>query len=166
MRWLPIVAGVGFAAASIATSVSGQQADNQLSSRSVGLQRQAHAALAQGQFQRADDLLETALAVDPRNRGAFVDLARVAERQKLFGEAIRFTNKALLLEPNDVDALALQGGAMVELGATARAQANLERIRKICGTKACPQTAQLASAIQRGPSMAAAKPAATAPKQN
>ena len=66
-------------------------------------------------------MLETALAVDPRNRGAFVDLARVAEKQHLFGKAIRMTSKALLLEPNDPDAIAVQGEAMVEMGAVARA---------------------------------------------
>lgn len=165
MRWFPVMIGVGFAAASIATSVSGQPADSQLNPRSVALQKQGQAALSAGQFQAADDLLETALAVDPRNRGAFVDLARVAERQKLFGESIRFSNKALLLEPNDVDALAVQGESMVELGAVARAQGNLERIRKICGAKGCAQSGQLAAVIARGPSVAVNKTPA-APKQN
>ena len=39
------------------------------------------------------------------------------------------TNKALLLEPNDPDAIAVQGEAMVEMGATARAQANLQKLQ-------------------------------------
>ena len=81
------------------------------------LQRQGKTLLATGKFEQAEDALETALAVDPRNRGAFVDLARVAEKQQLFGKAIRMTNKALALEPNDPDAIAVQGEAMVELGA-------------------------------------------------
>ena len=102
-------------------------------------------------------MLETALAVDPRNRGAFVDIARVAEKQHLFGKAIRMTNKALLLEPNDPDAIAVQGEAMVEMGATARAQANLQKLQTICGAKGCPQVAQLSAAITRGPTVASAK---------
>ena len=57
------------------------------------------------------------------------------------------TNKALLLEPNDPDAIAVQGEAMVEMGATARAQANLQKLQTICGAKACPQIAQLSAAI-------------------
>ena len=76
-------------------------------------------------------MLETALAVDPRNRWAFVDLARVAEKQRLYGKAIRMTSKALLIEPNDPDAIAVQGEAMVEMGATARAQANLQKLQQI-----------------------------------
>ena len=92
-------------------------------------------------------MLETSLAVDPRNRGAFVDIARVAEKQHLFGKAIRMTNKALLLEPNDPDAIAVQGEAMVEMGATARAQANLQKLQTMCGAKGCPQIAQLSAAI-------------------
>jgi tetratricopeptide (TPR) repeat protein len=81
----------------------------------------------------AADLLETALAVDPRNRSAFVDLARVAKQQKLFGTAIRFANEALQLEPNDLDAIAMQGEAMVELGAIPRARENLAKLQTLCG---------------------------------
>src|SRR5213076_2639957 len=101
--------------------------------------------MAVGKLETAEDALETALAIDPRNRGAFVDLARVAERQHLFGKAILMTSKALLLEPNDPDAIAVQGEAMVEMGAIARAQANLQKLQTICGARGCPQVAQLTS---------------------
>src|SRR5207237_3285803 len=120
------------------------------------LQRQAREAVAAGKLEQAEDLLETALAVDPRNRGAFVDIARVAEKQHLFGKAIRMTNKALALEPNDPDAIAVQGEAMVEMGATARAQANLQKLQTICAKGGCPQVVQLSSAITRGPTVASA----------
>ena len=93
--------------------------DDQILPKSIELQRQAHEAVGAGKLEQAEDLLETALAVDPRNRSAFVDIARVAEKQHLFGKAIRMTNKALLLEPNDPDAIAVQGEAMVEMGASA-----------------------------------------------
>jgi hypothetical protein len=94
-----------------------------------------------------------------------VDLARVAEKQHLFGKAIRMTGKALLIEPNDPDAIAVQGEAMVEMGATARAQENLQKLQTICGGKACPQIAQLSAAISRGPTVASAK-APESPKSN
>jgi Tfp pilus assembly protein PilF len=113
--------------------------------------------MAAGKFEQAEDLLETALAVDPRNRSAFVDMARVAEKQRLFGKAIRMTNKALVMEPNDPDAIAVQGEAMVEMGALPRAQANLQKLHQICGVKSCPQVAELTAAIGRGPSVASAK---------
>jgi Tfp pilus assembly protein PilF len=156
---------IGLAGIGLAAPVAGQRADDQINSKSIELQRQAKNQIAAGKLETAEDLLETALAVDPRNRSAFVDIARVAEKQHLFGKAIRMTNKALLLEPNDPDAIAVQGEAMVEMGATARAQANLQKLQTICGAKACPQVAQLTAAISRGPTVAAAK-VPESPKSN
>jgi hypothetical protein len=46
---------------------------------------------------------------------------------------------------------------MVELGAVARAQQNLQKLQQICGAKSCPQVAQLSAVITRGPTVAAAK---------
>ncbi|MEO7379746.1 MAG: tetratricopeptide repeat protein [Sphingomicrobium sp.] len=129
--------------------LAAQKPDDQIAPASVQLQQRGETFLASGSLSAAADLLETALAVDPRNRAAFIDLARVATRQKLFGKAIRFTNKALALEPNDRDALAVQGVAMVELGATPRAQQNLAKLQTLCG-KGCPQLSELGAAITRG----------------
>lgn len=164
MRLLPHILLVGLAGVALAGPVAGQRSDDQIQPRSVELQRQGKAALAAGKLDEAEDLLETALAVDPRNRWAFVDLARVAEKQQLHGKAIRMTNRALQLEPNDADAIAVQGEAMVELGATARAQQNLQKLRTLCPS-GCAQLSSLQSAISRGPSVAAAKPPET-PKKN
>lgn len=157
MRSLPRLLLISLAGVVLASPVTAQRADDQIQPKSVELQREARALMAAGKLEQADDELETALAVDPRNRGAFVDLARVAERQHLFGKAMRMTSKALLLEPNDPDALAVQGEAMVEMGASARAQANLQKLQTICGAKGCPQVAQLSAAISRGPTVASAK---------
>lgn len=156
MRSMPLVL-IGFASFALAAPAVGQRADDQIQPKSIELQHQARALLAAGKPEAAEDALETALAVDPRNRGAFIDLARVAEKQHLYGKAIRMTNKALLLEPNDPDAIAVQGEAMVEMGATARAQANLQKLQQICGAKGCPQVALLSAAISRGPAVASAK---------
>jgi Tfp pilus assembly protein PilF len=155
----------GLAGVALAAPISAQRADDQIVPRSIELQRQGKALLSAGKVEQAEDLLETSLAVDPRNRWAFVDLARVAEKQHLFGKAIRMTNKALMLEPNDPDAIAVQGEAMVEMGATARAQANLQKLQTICAPKGCPQIAQLSAAISRGPTVASATVPAT-PKTN
>ncbi len=165
MRGLPSLLLIGIAGLAAASPVTGQRTDDQIAPKSLEFQRQAKELVAAGKLEQAEDMLETALAVDPRNRGAFVDMARVAEKQHLFGKAIRMTNKALLLEPNDPDAIAVQGEAMVEMGATARAQANLQKLQTICGAKACPQVAQLSAAITRGPTVASAK-APTSPKSN
>ena len=70
-----------------------------------------------------------------------------------------------LIEPNDLDAIAVQGEAMVEMGATARAQENLQKLQTICGAKGCPQVAQLSGAISRGPTVASVK-SSPAPKKD
>ena len=164
MRPLPRLLLISLAAIAVAAPATSQRSDDQILPKSVELQREAKAMIAAGKLEQAEDVLETALAVDPRNRGAFVDIARVAEKQRLFGKAIRMTGKALMLEPNDPDAIAVQGEAMVEMGATARAQANLQKLQTIC-RGGCPQIAQLSAAITRGPSVASAK-APESPKSN
>jgi Tfp pilus assembly protein PilF len=151
---------LGLATSTIAIPAASQRPDNQLAPRSVEYARRGEAALAAGNYIAADDALETALIIDPRNRGAFTTMARVAIKQKLFGQAIRLTNKALALEPTDRDALAVQGEAMVEAGAVPRARDTLAKLQKLCAGP-CPQAAALSAAIARGPAMAEAKPAAT-----
>ena len=165
MRSLAGLLLVGFAGVALAVPTVAQRADDQITPKSAELQQRAKALMSAGKLDDAEDQLETALAIDPRNRWAYVDLARVAEKQHLFGKAIRMTNKALLMEPNDADAIAVQGEAMVEMGAVARAQANLQKLQTICGAKGCPQVAQLSAAISRGPTVASAKPPAS-PKSN
>lgn len=166
MRLLPIGIVAGLGAAMMASSGASQAPgpDSQLNPKSVELTRQGETALAAGNFEAADDALELALVVDPRNRQAFVALARAAQKQKLYGQAIRYTNKALALEPNDLNALAVQGEAMVEMGAVARAQQNLAKVRKLCGATQCAQGTSLAAAIARGPAVAAKS--IPAPKTN
>ncbi|MEO5773156.1 MAG: tetratricopeptide repeat protein [Sphingomicrobium sp.] len=154
---------IGLAAVALAAPVAGQKSDDQIAPKSVALQKQGESLYSAGKFGEATDALETALAVDPRNRRAFVSLARVAEKQKLYGKAIRLTSKALLLDPNDSNALSVQGEAMVELGATARAQANLQKLKALCPS-GCPALAELSAAVTRGPTVAAATKPKTATK--
>jgi tetratricopeptide (TPR) repeat protein len=164
MRLLHRIGLAALAGAMLAAPLAGQKPDDQINPRSLELMRQGETLLAAGKFSEADDALETALAVDPRNRAAFVVMARVAQKQKLFGQAIRFTNKALALEPRDRDALAVQGEAMVELGAVPRARDNLVKLQKLCPS-GCQQLAMLSAAISRGPTVAAVKPPPS-PKTN
>ena len=156
------LASVG--AAFLAAPLASQRPDDQIHPRSVELMRQGETLLASGKFVEADDALEAALTVDPRNRSAFVVMARVAQKQKLYGQAIRFTNKALALEPRDLDALAVQGEAMVELGAVPRARDNLAKLQKLCPS-GCRQLSSLTAAINRGPTVASVRPPAS-PKTN
>lgn len=150
---------LGTVATLVASPVIGQRPDDQILPRSLELQQQAEAQFSAGKLTEAADLLETAVAVDPRNRTAFVDLARVAKQEKLFGKAVRLTNEALQLEPNDLEAIEVQGEAMVELGAIPRARENLAKLQKLCSNN-CRQVAQLSNAISRGPTVASVTPPA------
>ena len=167
MRLTPIALTVAIAAATMASSGFGQRPDDQIDPRSAALVEQAGQLSAAGQNNPAVDLLETALAIDPRNRSAYIALGRVAQVQRLPGKAIRLYGQALRLEPNDVNALGGQGEAYVQRGAVERARANLVRVRNLCG-QTCPQAQQLAAAIERGPPadvLAAQRPEQGAPRE-
>mgnify|MGYP002653962790 CR=1 FL=1 len=127
-------------------------------SRSEALADGGFTALGKGDHQVAIDHFETALAIDPMNGRAYIGLARVAQAQGLQGKAVRYYREALGLDPNDLIALEGQGQALAARGATARAQVNLARIRKLCGAADCPPARRLEGTI------ASANTAAVAPK--
>ena len=165
MRLTPIVLTLAIAAATMASAGNGQRPDDQIDPRSTSLVQQAQAQSAAGRHEEAIDLLETALAVDPGNRAAYIALGRVAQAQRLPGKAVRYYADALRLEPNDVTALAGQGEAYVQRGAVERARANLTRLRTLCG-QSCASADQLAAAITRGPppeALAATRPEPATP---
>jgi tetratricopeptide (TPR) repeat protein len=167
MRFTPIAFAAAIALATFASAGQGQRPDDQIDPRSAALVQQAQAHVAAARYSEATDLLETALAVDPRNRPAYIALARVAQAQRLPGKAIRFYAAALQLDPNDLGALAGQGEAYVQRGAVDRARHNLERVRTLCGAN-CAQANTLAAVIQRGPPpevLAAQRPDAAPPAQ-
>jgi Tfp pilus assembly protein PilF len=168
MRLTPIVLTLAIAAATMASAGQGQRPDDQIDPRSTALVQQAEAQSAAGRHSEATDLLETALAVDPRNRAAYIALGHVAQAQRLPGKAVRFYADALRIEPNDVNALAGQGEAYVQRGAVERARRNLARVQTLCGRNPCPQAQQLAAMIQRGPPadvLAAQRPEQGAPTE-
>jgi tetratricopeptide (TPR) repeat protein len=150
MRLTPIALSLGIALATMASAGYGQKPDDVIDPRSLAVAAEAQTALGAAKFGDAIDLYETALAVDPRNRQAYVGLARVAQAQKLPGKAIRFYTEALKLEPNDVGAIAGQGEAYVQRGAVERARRNLEKLKTLCAAP-CTQATTLAAAIAKGP---------------
>lgn len=160
MRVTSVAIAAALTLVCVSTSLSGQRPDDQIDARSLQLLAQARAARAAGNMDGATDLLETALAVDPRNRQAFIALAQVSEDRGLPGKAIRLYREALTLEPNDVVALQGQGEALVTKGAVTQARSNLARIRTLCKTS-CAAATNLSAAIAKGPPITTAQ---TAPK--
>lgn len=163
MRFSPVAIALSLSLLAVSSGVNGQKADDQINPQSVALVNEGLNALKAGNVQAANDALETALAIDPRNRSAFVALGRVAQAQQLPGKAIRMYFEALSLEPNDVVALSAQGEAMVQKGAVERARANLARVRALCKNECAPAT-QLAAAIAKGPPPAVVAAKAVADK--
>jgi Tfp pilus assembly protein PilF len=156
MRYTSIAVAAALALVSVSTSLHGQRPDAQIDEKSLALLQQGKAARAAGNLDGATDALETAVAVDPRNRQAFIVLAEVAEARGLPGKAIRLYREALLLEPNDVNALQGQGEALVAKGAVTRAKENLARVKALCkGT--CVQANALAAVIAKGPPVTTAQ---------
>ncbi|WP_294392126.1 tetratricopeptide repeat protein [uncultured Sphingomonas sp.] len=150
MRFSPYAIALALALATVSSSSIGQRPDSQIDPRSMALLHKGEALRAAGDLPGANDMLETALAVDPRNRAVFVALGRVATAQNLPGKAIRYYRDALVLDPNDVTALSGQGEAMVQKGAVERARVNLTRINQLC-KGACPASAALNAALAKGP---------------
>ena len=164
MRISSVAIAAALATVCVSTSLHGQRPDDQIDPRSLQLLVQGKAARAAGNLDGATDLLETAVAVDPRNRPAFIALADVAEARGLSGKAIRLYREALSLEPNDTAALRGEGEALVTKGAVLRARDNLAKIRTLCRGQ-CADATQLAAAIAKGPPITTAqvdKPATAA----
>lgn len=150
MRMSPLAIAISLTLATVSSSVYGQIADDQIDPRSVSLVAEGRAALGTEDFSRAQDLIESGIAVDPRNRDGYIALAEVADAQGLPGRAIRFYREALEIEPNDLAALEGQGRIFVERGALERARQNLTRIETLCETRCAPATS-LAAVIAAGP---------------
>ena len=150
MRVTAISAAAALLVLTVSTGLMAQRPDDQIDPRSLALLQEGRAAQAAGNVEGANDLLESALAVDPRNREAFVLLAEIARSRGLPGKAIRFYREALTLEPNDLAALRGQGEAMVAKGAIEKAKANLAKIKTICAA-GCNDANVLAAAIAKDP---------------
>lgn len=144
-----MLAAPAVAAPAAGPSLARGLADSELAPVSVAWVSRGDAALAGRSLEAAVDSYEAALAADPRNRAAFVGLARVAEAQGLPGKAIRLYREALQIEPNDLVALEGQSVALARRGAIERAKANLERIRVLCA-QPCAPASRVSAAIARG----------------
>lgn len=163
MRFSPPAIALSLALLTVASVSHSQRPDAQVEPRSVALTAEGVALAGAQKYDDAINAFESALAVDPRNRTAFVQLAHVAQKQGLPGKAIRFYREALLIEPNDVTALAGQGDALVQKGAVAKARENLARIKQLC-VATCAEQDKLAAAIARGPAVPVIAAQAVQPK--
>ncbi|MFM6930613.1 MAG: tetratricopeptide repeat protein [Novosphingobium sp.] len=150
MRYTPAALALSLALA-LTSSVLYSAAPMVLEPRAAALQAEGKSALAGGNIEAAIDAFEAALTVQPGSVQLTLDLAEATRRQGLQGKALRYYRKALVTDPQNLDAIAGEGTALVEKGAVEKARRNLTRLQGLCG-KDCSQVQSLSAAIAKGPS--------------
>jgi tetratricopeptide (TPR) repeat protein len=148
MRFSPAAIALSLVLATASSMSVGKKADYLIDPQSLALSAEGDAALKTGDKDSAMGWYETALAVDPLNRAAYVGLAEVAKAQGLKGKAIRFYREALEIDPNDQKIIAAQSDVMVAKGAIEAAQKNLARLRVLCRAD-CRDADRIALAIDK-----------------
>ena len=148
MRFSPPVIALSLTLAMISSASLGKKPDHIIDPQSLALMQSGDEAAKAGALGDAIGWYETSLAVDPRNRGAYVAMARAVNAQGLNGKAIRFYKEALELDPNDLTALSEQAEVMVAKGALEAAKKNLARIQMLCRTN-CASVDRLAGIITK-----------------
>jgi tetratricopeptide (TPR) repeat protein len=168
MRFSPAAIALSLTLLMISSASIGNRADDDIDPRSVALTQSGNEAFRAGDVEDAIGWYETALAVDPRNRTAYVAMAGAVKSQGLHGKAIRFYREALEIEPNDQLALAGQTEAMIAKGAIEPARKNIARLKMLCrsdcsvvdrlaltATKAAEKPKLQASALEIKPTVGA-----------
>ncbi len=146
MRFSPAAIALSACFAVMSSAGLGKLPDYQIKPASVEYLAKGDEAAKAGNAQEARDWYETALVVDPRNRQAYIALARLTRSQGLNGKAIRFYTEALELDPNDLMALSEQTDVMISKGALEAARKNLARLRMVCRSE-CSGIDRLALSI-------------------
>lgn len=149
MRYTPVAVALSLLVA-ISSSVTHSEASQPLDPRASMLLGQGRAALAAGDTSGAIDAYEAALTVAPGSVPVLLALADATRREGLQGKALHYYRVALAADPRNVAAIAGEGVALAEKGATEKAGRNLARLQTLCG-KGCAEARSLAAAISRGP---------------
>lgn len=131
---------LGFAVTALAKPVPINPASN--------LIRQAQTALAANKATDALNFYESAAAVDPNSAAPYTGMAKAYEQLGLRGKALRYYREALMINPNDQDALEAQAIGMIARGKPEQARANLDRLHRIC-LKGCPSIAHVEAALSK-----------------
>lgn len=148
MRFSPAAIALSLTLAMISSAGISKKPDHIIDPQSLALMQFGDEAAKAGKLEDAISWYETALAVDPGNRGAYVGMARVVRVQGLEGKSIRFYKEALELDPNDLTALSEQADVMIAKGALEPARKNVARMRMLCRVN-CDSVDRLASAITK-----------------
>ena len=133
MRFSPIVIILSSFFLTVSSVGHSQNQDDIISMQATIFMKKGAEAAKSQQWDDAIGWYETALAIHPRNRKAYIALAQIAEQQGLNGKAITLYKEALEINPNDQTALVEQGRLFAVKGAINRAEDNLARLKLLCG---------------------------------
>ena len=132
MRFSPAAIALSLTLAVMSSASISGRADKDIDARSIALVKTGDEEASAGRVDSAIGWYESALAVDPRNRTAYVAMARAVKGQGLNGKAIGFYTEALEIDPNDQIALAEQADAFIAKGALEQARKNMARLTNVC----------------------------------
>ena len=147
MRFTPAALAAALLLATVSSTTLSAPAVAPISPASRAMQAEGERLEAVGSLSDAIGYLETALAADPRNAGAYIALGRIARAQQLPGKAIAYFRAAIALVPTSRAALLGSGQALADRGATDRAREQLTRLQALCGDQSCPEVGQLTAAL-------------------
>lgn len=162
MRYTPVAVALSLLAA-LSSSISYSAAPEQLDARAETLLTAGRAAVAAGDYGSAIDAYEAALTVEPGSVTVLLALADATRGRGLQGKALHYYRMALSNDPRNLAALAGEGMALAEKGATEKANRNLARLRTLCGAD-CAETRSLAGVIAKGPTPRMVTAEAVTPK--
>lgn len=162
MRYTPAAVALSLLVAVSSSAILSAPAES-LDPRAVKLMSAGKAAAAAGELQQAIDAYEAALAVEPGNVTVLIALADTTRRTGMRGKALDYYRAALKTDPRNLSAIAGEGMALAEKGATEKASRNLARLHTLCG-KNCDEARDLASAIAKGESQRVMTAEAATPK--
>ena len=147
MRFSPAAIALSLSFVMLSSAGIGKKADDEINPLSLSLMEKGNAAAKANETEEAVSWYETALAVDPRNRIAYLEMARVVRAKGLNGKAIRFYKEVLEIDPNDQTALTEQAETMLAKGAVDQAKNNVARLKMLCRND-CGSVEKLAALIE------------------
>jgi tetratricopeptide (TPR) repeat protein len=162
MRYTPAAVALSLLVAVSSSAILSAPAES-LDPRAERLLGEGRAAVSAGNLQGAIDAYEAALTIEPGSVPVLLGLADATRRTGMQGKALHYYRVALTSDPRNLTAIAGEGVALAEKGATERAGRNLARLQSLCG-KDCDEAEKVAAAIAKGPSQRVVTAEAVAPK--
>lgn len=147
MRPLPILA-VLLVGMTLADSPAAAAAPaEQFRAAARALLEEGRGELAAGDQKAALRHLEAALVADPGNVAAMIAIGEAHEAMERRKVALGYYRRALVIEPTSRPALLAESLALIADDTPAKAEENLERLRRLCAEGPCEEADRIARAL-------------------